>query len=555
MRTAPKWKDHGTGDQGDEFDFYQRATGKSAGAAFKGFVTLAGLGDRLRSRREKPAQPAPDYDVRPLIVHPGTDRYISDFAADLGRILKSKEFFRFRNRAVQVRTVTQKAYSGKEYETKKLVEISPLLFASLIEQYCRPIQDGDFKSIRVEIAARTLLLPVFLEQLPIVTLWTDSRIPCLPYVPQMPITLSEPGYDHRTGIYTSPDAPDIDQTLSIEEAAAAWRALLSEFCFPPDRIEHCVSVALVAGLAPFCISLLPEQAKRPGFAVSANAEGAGKTLLLSLGMVAKVGFVPTGVAPREEEEIRKVIDGAVHQAAPILFFDNLKGHLSSEALESFITAHTWRYRVLGTTNYTEAPNCTTVYLTANFATYSGDLRRRILAIELVLKEARAEERCIRNYLDEERLVAMRPKLLSIFWAMVRHWDRIGQPAGSQLLPTFEVWSRIIGGIVEAAGFQTPCLPSNLQTGGDTYTRDMETLVSEMVTGTEYKFSDLIELAYDHHLFSTLISETGTMNQSDRVRLSKIIRRFVDRTFSQRYQLCLSGFSRKTERYSVKDLQA
>ena len=110
----------------------------------------------------------------------------------------------------------------------------------------------------------------------------------------MPITLSEQGYDPRTGIYTSPDAPEIDETLSLEEAAQAWRALLSEFCFPKDDIERSIAVTLAGALAPFCISLLPEKAKRPGFAASANAEGAGKTLLLSFGMVAKLGFVPAG---------------------------------------------------------------------------------------------------------------------------------------------------------------------------------------------------------------------------------------------------------------------
>src|ERR1700745_192904 len=90
----------------------------------------------------------------------------------------------------------------------------------------------------------------------------------------------------------------------------------------------------------------------------------------------------------------------------------------------------------------------TVYLTANSATYSSDLRRRLLAVELILEEAWAEERIIKNYLDEGKLVAMRSKLLSIFWAMVKDWDQKNQPASQKLLPTFEVWSEIIGGIVE-----------------------------------------------------------------------------------------------------------
>jgi hypothetical protein len=79
-----KFKDHGTGWQGDGFDFYQHAAGKDASQAFKDFVILAGLRDQLRSARRKPAEPAAGHDPRPLILHPGTDRYISEFAADLG---------------------------------------------------------------------------------------------------------------------------------------------------------------------------------------------------------------------------------------------------------------------------------------------------------------------------------------------------------------------------------------------------------------------------------------------------------------------------------------
>jgi len=64
----------------------------------------------------------------------------------------------------------------------------------------------------------------------------------------------------------------------------------------------------------------------------------------------------------------------------------------------------------------------------------------LLAIALILEAARAEERLIKNYLDENKLIAMLPKLLSIFWTMVKDWDQNGQPPDSILLPTFEAGS-------------------------------------------------------------------------------------------------------------------
>jgi hypothetical protein len=48
-----RWKDHGTGDGGDSFDFFQRATGKTAREAFVDFVELAGFGTELKGPRNR----------------------------------------------------------------------------------------------------------------------------------------------------------------------------------------------------------------------------------------------------------------------------------------------------------------------------------------------------------------------------------------------------------------------------------------------------------------------------------------------------------------------
>jgi hypothetical protein len=345
--------------------------------------------------------------------------------------------------------------------------------------------------------------------------------------------------------------------------------LLREFCFPksgiteeeepnerlrePER-ERCIAVALAAALTPLCLNLLPEKAKRPGFAASANAEGAGKTLLLSFGMVAKLGFIPTGSAPDSEDEMRKVLDSAVHYVVPILFFDNLKGHLSSGELEAFITSSTRRYRLLRSTNYCEANNLSSVYITANFATYSPDLRRRLLAVELFLEESRAEERAINNFLDEDALIKMRPRLLSMLWAFIKFWHRDDEKPSSRLLPSFEHWSNVLGGIVENAGFNSPCQLATLKTGGDTDTQDMEKLVSEMNPGGEFRFSELIDLARDHHLFQRLIPEEHEMDKEQSTRMGLFIRTKVDRIFGGRFRFCLSEGTRKTQRYYVEDLK-
>jgi hypothetical protein len=566
-----RFKDHNAayeGHRGDSFDFYRLKTGEDSHQAFKGFVELAGLGHELAGEAETSEN---DDDPRPIIMHPNDNRYISEFAHQLGKILKPWDFFRFHGIAMQVRLVSVKSYSGKEYQIKRLADLPVPLFSTIIEAYCRPmVRDTkgrlNKKSVSMEIARRTLVCLDFIEQLPEIRSWTDVR---LPIRSGKDVILSTPGYDSKSGVYTSPDAPDIDETITLAEASLCWRDLLKEFCFPksgkdaedePDdklrelEKERCIAVALAAALTPLCLYLLAEKAKRPGFAASANAEGAGKTLLLSFGMVAKLGMVPTGSAPDNEEEIRKVLDSAVQYGVPILFFDNLKGHLSSGELEAFITSSTRRYRLLGTTNYTEADNLSTVYITANFATYSPDLRRRLLAIELFLEESRAEQRTIDNFLDEDALIKMRPRLMSMLWAFIKHWHRASERPSSKLLPSFEQWSTIVGGIVENAGFSSPCQLATLKTGGDTDTQDMERMVSEMNPGAEFRFGDLIDLARDHHLFQRLIPTEGDMDKQQSTRMGFIIRKFVGRIFNGQFRFCLSEGTRKTERYFILDLK-
>jgi hypothetical protein len=519
----------------------------------------------------------------PTIMHPINDRYISDFAKDLAVILKAHQFYRFHGVVHQVRQVTVRARNGKEHQVKKLVEIQATLFSTIIETYCRPmirIKSKELfltrKSISLEIAKRVLVCLDFVDGLPEIKLWTDAR---LPVRSGDKIVLTKTGYDHSTGIYTSPDAPEIDE-MTVETAIEEWRGLMKEFCFPksgitekeqpdeklrePER-ERCIAVALAAALSPMCLYLMPEKAKRPGFAATANSEGAGKTLLLSFGMVAKLGFVPTGSAPSDEKEMRKVLDSAAHYAVPILFFDNLKGHLSSGELEAFMTSSIRQYRQLCTTNYSEAENVSTVYITANFATYSPDLRRRLLAVELFLEEARAEERSITSFLNEDKLIEIRPRLISILWAFIKSWHNNKETKASRLLPSFEEWSNVVAGIVEDAGFSSPCQLVALKSGGDTDTQDMESLVAKMKPLTEFKFKELMELAADHHLFQRLVPTEGDMDKEQSARMGKIIRKFVRRVFNiheedekgeksiEHYRFCLSEGTRKTERFYVIDL--
>ena len=69
----------------------------------------------------------------------------------------------------------------------------------------------------------------------------------------------------------------------------------------------------------------------------------------------------------------------------------------------------------------------TIFLTGNGATISSDMRRRLLIVELFLREARPEDRIIRNPMDDSRIHALRGEILSALWAVTRAWARLDDP--------------------------------------------------------------------------------------------------------------------------------
>jgi len=205
----------------------------------------------------------------------------------------------------------------------------------------------------------------------------------------------------------------------------------------------------------FARGLLPPTALRPAFIYLANAPAAGKTLLADCAVVPVFGRAYRHNLPQKEEELEKVLLTAVMEAQPVLFFDNIKKHLSSPCLEGFLTALHWQGRILSVSKTFSGKNGSTVFLTGNGATVSPDMRRRSLFVELFSEAARAEDRKFQQPLDEAVLVARRGEILGALWSMVQAWDRDGRPACSTTHNGLGSWSNTIAAIVEHAGFGSP----------------------------------------------------------------------------------------------------
>ena len=397
-------------------------------------------------------------DPRPKIEIPASrNRLSSEFARDLGPILAKHEFFA--KDSVPVCPDPEKAslavITGRAFRTK--IEDYIIPFRAVKTSYGTTAAFN--RTISKEEAETILASGHFIKCLQRIRAVNNVRLPA----PRADgrIELLAEGYDRESMLYTAAGGPQIE-ALGLDASRKFFTNLVAEFCFREEDRPRATAVAVAAALTLFCFNLIPRGAPRPGFLFTGNAEGTGKTLLARLAIIPRCGIAPIGPLPPKEEEIQKRIFSAALAGSPVLFFDNGKRHVSSGALESALTAHFIEGRVLGRSENVAIENMTTVFMTGNGATVSPDLRRRLLLVELFLREARAEDRIIKNPLDEAGVIALRPAILSALWGLTLAWAEAGQPPPQIRLPSYEAWSRVVGGILEHTGFASPVSPPRQQ---------------------------------------------------------------------------------------------
>lgn len=99
---------------------------------------------------------------------------------------------------------------------------------------------------------------------------------------------------------------------------------------------------------------------------------------------------------------------------------------------------------------------------------------------------------------------------------------------------------------------------------------MQKLVDAMVTLTQYRFSELVDLAHDKELFGTLIGAENPLDNKAKISFGVFLRKNNGRKFrisepsehseespcpkTQIYQFLIEGESRPMRRFSIKPLQ-
>ena len=484
-------------------------------------------------------------DKRPRIELPGDNRLTSDFATDLGKALHNADIFS-RGGLVYTLTPTGDALQIMSADT----------FTTWAEQFVvgyrqKPSVAGTQtvqlkRTMGEHVAGAVLASPQFIAQLRPVERFNPIRLPIIDRYGKGQLKILPEGYDDDSCTFTREGGVGYTDKLPLTESKAVIEELLGEFGFADSGRSR--SVALAGMLTVFGSQLLPKGALRPCFVYLANAEGAGKTLLVKCATVPVLGISPASTYPSEETEMAKLLLSTVLELRPVLLLDNVKGRLSSESLEGFLTAQQWSGRVLGGSRTFTGDNNVTVFATGNGCTVSPDMRRRSLFCELFLKEERAEDRQFTQPLETSVLLDRREEILTAMMGLVRHWAISGMPKASRSHSSFSEWANIIGGIVEAAGYPSPLDTPNIAGAADVDGDDMRSLVTALTEEGPLKavcFDDLISLCKERGLFESAIDMLDGKAKSAKSVLSSTFRRYAGRIIGEcRFELLGKGRNRR-----------
>ena len=293
--------------------------------------------------------------------------------------------------------------------------------------------------------------------------------------------ITAPGYDRPTGLFLQWDGAPLDLPASPTkaDAARAFEQLAEPFCdfaFQGDAAARRVALAAIVSAILTPIARPAIDGPVPMVMLEADQPNAGKSLVAAV-----CGTIATGRAPatrqytEDDDEMAKRLAAIAISGVSVMLLDNVRAHIEGGALEQVLTAtDTIAARILGTSTDRELPWRTSVIATANAATYSRDVSRRLLHVSMRGRGlVVGGERAFRypDLLDHVR--GHRRELLTAALVILRAHHAAGRPRAGSTLDSFEAWSRIVGGAVAWASGADPVRarpPESTDRDGDTARR-------------------------------------------------------------------------------------
>lgn len=346
---------------------------------------------------------------------------------------------------------------------------------------------------------------------------------------------TEAGYDPGIKAWIDPpveleDAPTLDEVdeAALDDAVATLFEAIRDFPFSDafDGSEHLEiksdvldadgfplpnlergrasrHVALAMMIQPFVQDYIGTAT--PAYLIDKSKPGTGAGFLADCVCFPFTGERAKAFAlSQQEEEVRKAIMAALLNGSPVNFIDNVRHKITSASLAAVLTSPKWTDRILGQSKTVTVDNRSMWVIAGNDIQMASELVRRIIPLRLDAATANpAADRVVgkdfkhnlSRWLPENRL-----KMVRAIHVIILNWVKMGcpPPSSGRNLNSFDRWSYVMGGIMEAAGFDTFLTTTDAyRKSEDIEVEEESALISDIYTHFDtdpFEVRDLITVA-------------------------------------------------------------
>ena len=478
---------------------------------------------------------------KPQLLLDGDGRSISDLSNDVSELLKNKNVLFFRPNSRQIVEIGKiKLKNTKQDFYTGFREIKDKRFITFIEKYVDVGRDNlkygwENKSLS-PIKSSIILNSEILEQsLPQIERLFPLPIPII-YNGKLTTPCKE--FDERFSSWRNNDSPEITEGMDLEEAKGIIDKILKEFCFLKEQDK---TNAIAGLLTPFLRGMYESfNTRTPIFFYLGNRERVGKDYLAGI-----TGLIYDGQSlddtpissgdnsGNNNEELRKKITSALISGRKRMHFANNKGYINNAILEQVSTSKYYSDRLLGRNDLVSLPNEMDFSLSGNVGvTYTPDFANRCRFVNLFLAMEDVNSREFKTPLLHEWILENRDVIVSAMFCLVKNWIDNGKPKGSVPFASFPNWATVCGGVMESAGYDSPCIidKDSIAMAGDSETADMKQLFEVGFShhpNEPIKKNKIVWLLNEYDLFSFLELD----KKSGQIAFAKKLRKFIGRELS------------------------
>lgn len=429
-------------------------------------------------------------NIKESIELPNDGVLISTFAKTLAKRIKKENIFFYRPDTTQIVEIGKVKHPNGDIEYTGFVPVESNRFITIIERYFKPWQTiytkmGEkvvTRSMPSSVAKVVMVSDDFRDSMPVINRIFTTPIPII-YNGEL--TFPKKGYDERFGSWLPFNSPEIDDpNMSVEEAKKIIQTVYAEFCYQ-SKTDY---IHAIAGLmTPFLRGLYKRfTCRTPLFMITANRERAGKDYHEGVRSIVYEGITleeppisnSDNARSNQNDELRKKILANMMYGRKKIHFSNNKGMINNAVFESILTAEHFADRKLGSNTMLQFPHEIEYSMSGNVGIgMTADLANRSRKIVLFLDIEDANTRSFVNPDLHGWVENNRGLMLSALYALVRNWVENGMPDGKHPFTSYPEWARVCGGIMECAGYDSPCLPDKESLGiaCDSETSDMKQL--------------------------------------------------------------------------------